>query len=127
MNTLFWGLITLCIIAAVAVLIIVMIELRGAVRSLNEVMKTVKPTLEELQLNLRSVRSITDNITTVTEDVKVLSGSVKDVGLTVKQINALVSGVTVSTAATASGVRAGVKAAAQVLLKDLFASKGHRQ
>lgn len=122
-NTL-WSIITLSFVVAVAVFVFVMIELRGAIKALKELIKTtdcsLKPTADELQLTLRSVRNITDNVTTVTEDVKVLSGSVRNLGRNVKQVSDLVDDVTSSTVVRASAIRAGVNAAIEVFLKNLF-------
>ena len=124
MSTALWSLITLSCIAAVGVFIYVMVELRATIRGLKEFMKTtenaLKPTLEELQETLKSLRNVTDNVTSVTEDVKVLSSSVRDVGENVKHVSELVGGVTSSTVLKVSGIRAGVGAALEVLLKNLL-------
>lgn len=124
MNTTLWSLITISFIVAVAVLAFVMVELRGAIKALKELIKTadcsLKPTMDELQMTLKSVRNITDNITTVTEDVKVLSGSVRDIGNNVKEVSGLVEELTSSTVAKVSGLRAGINAAIEVFLKNLF-------
>jgi uncharacterized protein YoxC len=130
MSNILLGLITLSCVAAVAVIIFVMIELRGAIRALKEFIKTtedsLKPTLEELQQTLRSVRNVTDNVTGVTEDVKVLSSSVRDVGVNVKHVSELVEGVTSSAVIKVSGLRAGINAATEILLKNIFSGKKQR-
>ena len=127
MNNLFWGLITLAVIVTLGVLIAVLFELKSATRSLRELLKTtdcsVKPTLDELQNTLRSVRNVTDNITAVTEDVKVLSGSVRNVGENVKHVTEFVDGVTSSAGIRVSGLRAGVRAAAEVLVRNFLTGK----
>ena len=127
MNNLFWGLMTLAIIVALGVLTAVLLELKAATRALRELLKTtdcsVKPTLDELQNTLKSLRNVTDNITAVTEDVKVLSGSVRDVGENVRHVTELVDGVTSTAVIKVSGFRAGVRAAAEVLLKSCLTGK----
>ncbi len=130
MNSLFWGLITVSIVATVIVLIYVMVELRAAIRSLEGFLKTcdtcLKPALDELQLTLRSVRGVTDNVSGVTEDLRVLSASVRNVGENVKHVSDLVEGVTSSTTIKVSGLRAGLNAALDVLLKKLFSRSSSR-
>lgn len=124
MGNVFWGIITLAVVAAVAVLIFVMIELRAAIRALKDFLRTsettLKPTLDELQMTLKSLRNVTDNVTAVTEDVKTLSGSVRNVGESLKHVSELIEGVTSSAVIRASGLRAGINAAVEVLLKGLF-------
>ncbi len=121
---------TLAVIAAVVVFTLVMLELRTAVRALKDLIKTtesscapIKPTLEELQLTLKSVRDVTENINGVAEDVRELSSSVRDVGEKVKHVTEVVEGVTSLTAGRMSGLRAGINAAIEVLLKNLFTRK----
>jgi len=130
MNSIFLGFITLAFIAAVGVFIYVMVELRAAAKALKEFIKTtecscapLKPTLEELHLTLKSVRDMTDNINGVAEDVRELSGSVRDVGENVKHVSDLVEDVTSSALVRVSGLKAGVNAALEVLLKNLFSRK----
>lgn len=127
MNTVFWGLITLAVIVFVGVLITLVVELKSSLRSVNEFLKmaegTLKPTLEELQLSLKSIRNVTDNITVVTEDVKVLSGSVRNVGDNVRQVTNLIGNVTTGSVIKASSLRVGITTAATVLLKGLLSRR----
>lgn len=113
MNSIFFTLIALAVILAVAVFVLTMLELRSAIKALKRFISTteeaVKPMLDELkmtlssvrditakvdtvsrelQLALRGIRDITDNITTVTEDVKTLSGSVREIGNNAKHVRA---------------------------------------
>ncbi|MCL5024643.1 MAG: DUF948 domain-containing protein [Nitrospirae bacterium] len=128
MDSVFLGLITLAFIGAVIVFIYVMVELRGAARALKEFLKTtedtIKPTLEELQETLKSVRKVTDNVSGVTEDVRVLSSSVRDVGANVKQVSDFLEDVTSLAVVRVGGLKAGVSAALEVLLKNLFRRRG---
>jgi len=127
MNSIYFGLITLSFMVGVAVFILVMIELRGAVRSLNELVRStdqlLKPTLEEVQLSLRSLRGVTDNVAEVTEDVKALSGSVRAVGDNVRHVSDLVGTAASFTNSRFSGYRAAVAAAAEVLIKGFISRK----
>ena len=69
MNTIFWGLIALAFTAGVVILIVVLIELRGAIKGLKELVQTtdksLKPAMTELQMTLKSIRNVTDNINEV--------------------------------------------------------------
>jgi uncharacterized protein YoxC len=127
MNGIFSALITLSVLVAVAVFILVMFEVRAAVRRLNEFLKTtentLKPTLEELQLSLRSMRGVTDNITAVTDDVKVLTGSVRSVGENVRHVSEIVEEVTSFATVRVSGYRAALRAVIEVLVKGLIAGR----
>lgn len=148
MNSLFFTLITVAVILAAAVFIIVMLELRSAIKTLNRFISTtedsVKPTLDELQLTLssirditgkadtvsrelqltlRGIRDITDNVTTVTEDVKTLSSSVREIGDKARHVSELIEDVTLSGVSKVSGWRAGIRAATDVLLKGILTGR----
>lgn len=127
MNSIYLGLITLAFIVAVGVFVAVMIELRSAVRSMNEFLKTtestLKPTLEELRETLKSLRGVTENMTAVTEDIKSFSASFRDMGESVKLMSELFSDLTTSTVIKVSGFRAALRAAAEVLVKGLVSGK----
>jgi len=134
MNSIFLGLATLAFVVAVVIFIIVMIELRHAVRRLKELLVTtessIKPTLVEFQQTLKSVRVLTENVTNVTEDIQVFSGSVKEVGENVKMVSKsvkragdFVEWITSSTGLEVSGLRAGIKTGLKVFLKNLFRQK----
>jgi uncharacterized protein YoxC len=134
MSNLFWGLITLSVVVGVIFFIIVMIELRGAIKGLKELVgtteKSIKPTVMELQHTLQSIRILTDNVTTVTEDIKGFSDSVREVGEgvkrvseNVKQVSGVVENITSSTLGEVSGLKAGIRVGLGVFFKNLFSGK----
>lgn len=148
MNSIFFTLITVAVILAAVVFIIVMLELRTAIKALKGFISTteysVKPTLDELQmtlssirdvtgsantvsrelqLTLRGIRDITDNVTIVTEDVKTLSSSVREIGVKARHVSELIEDVTVLSTSKVSGLKAGLRAAAEVLVKGLLTGK----
>ena len=131
MNTIFLGVITLASVVAVVIFIVVMVELRGAIKRLKELVRTtessLKPTLVELQQTLKSVRTLADNITNVTEDFQVFSDSVRGVGANVKNVSdhverlsEFVGNITSTTVAEASGLKAGIRTGFLVFFKNLF-------
>lgn len=124
MNNTLLAFLSLSVIVLAIVFVFVLVELRMAIKALREFINntdcSLKPTLEELQLTLKGLRNITDNVTIVTEDVKELSGSVRDVGRNVRRVSDVIDGFSALTVARASGLRAGISAAAEVLLKNLF-------
>jgi uncharacterized protein YoxC len=134
MSNFFLGLIALAFVVGVIIFIIVMIELRGAIKGLKELVgtteKSIKPTVLELQHTLRSIRILTDNVTNVTEDIKVFSDSVREIGESVKdvsgnvkQVSGFVENITSSTVGEVSGLKAGIKAGLGVFFKNLFSGK----
>lgn len=124
MSSILFGIITLSIVAAASVFVFVMIEVRGAVKATKEFLKTTEdtlnPTLEELRKSLRSMRNVTDNATAVAEDVRTISASVREVGKDIMHVSKIVNGVVSSPFFCVSGLRAGIKAAAGVMLKSFF-------
>jgi uncharacterized protein YoxC len=123
----FYVLLAIAFVAAVCIFIAVMIELRATTRALSDFVKTadssLRPTIEELQRVITTMRSITDNAVDVTEDVKAISGSMRSVGENLKHVSELVEGATSSTAIEVSGLKAGIRAAKEVLLKNLGSGK----
>lgn len=148
MESIFWAIILIVFIIAAGFFIYVLLEVKAALRALKEFLKitggSVAPTMDELQRTLssvrnstenldslaveaqktlRSMRDVTDNAAAVTRDITVLSGSVREVGENVKHISGLLGDVTFSAVAKATGVRAGIRAAGEVLAKSLFTGK----
>ena len=131
MNTIFFGLIVLAFIAGTVIFIVVMIELKNAIKELKELIRTteksMKPTLTELQGALKSLRDFTDNINEVAEDVRDFSDSISGVsesvriaGENVRRVSAIVGDVSSLAKAEVSGLKAGVRAGFQVFFKDLL-------
>lgn len=130
MNTIFLGLIALAFTAGVIILIVVLIDLRGAIKELKELIQTtersVKPTLTELQLTLKSIRNVTDNVNEVAEDVRIFSDSIKGVGEdvravseSVRDVGAVVGDVSSLARVEVSSVKAGIRAGVYAFLKSL--------
>ncbi len=131
MNTILLGGITLAFIAGVIIFIVVMMELKGAIKELKELIRTtersIKPTLVELQETLRSVRDFTDNINEVAEDVRDFTGSIREVGESIRSVNANVREVSALLEtlhsigrAEISGLRAGIGAGFRSITKNLI-------
>lgn len=128
MNQMWLGFIVLAQVVTVGFLIWMFVEMRKAVRSLNEFLKTteesIKPALEELQQTLKSIRNVSDDINVVTVDIKTFSGAIRDVGQNIKHVSNLIEDVTKSTTVKASGLKVGIRAALGVLLNNLISRKG---
>jgi len=128
MDQIWMGLIVLTFFVMVGLLILLFIELRRATRFLKEWLETMegitRPALEELQQTLKSLRSVSGDMKDVTDDIKTLSGSVRDAGQNIRHISRLIEDVTSFTVIRASGLRAGIRAALEVLLNNLFPKKG---
>lgn len=148
MEGLFWGIIIIGFVLSVGFFIYVMVEAKAALRSFREFLQTmgdsVRPAMDELQKTLNTVRNstenlndvadelqktlggmrnVTDNVTTVTRDITVLSGSVREVGENIKHVSGLIDDLTTSTAGKASGIKAGVRAATDVLVRSFIARR----
>jgi uncharacterized protein YoxC len=128
MNQIWAVLIAVALVAAAGFLIVLIMELRKTIRSLNEFLKTtgesLKSTLEELQQTLKSVRNVSNDLNEVTSDIKTLSCALRDVGMNIKHESDLVDGIISSTAIKTSGLKAGIKTGFMVLLNNLFLRKG---
>ncbi len=127
MSNIFFGIITLSIVAAACALVYVLIEVREAVRAIKEFLKTTEntlnPTLEELRKSLKSMRNVTDNANSITEDVRTLSSSVREVGKDIMRVSKFVNGAVASPLFYIPGLKAGIKAATGVFLKGVLSKK----
>jgi len=134
MNSFYAGLITLAILVATVFFILVLIELRKTMKALKEFLQmtenTLKPTLEELQEYLKVAKDVTENVNTVAEDVRVFSGSVREIGENVrgvsrgmKTLSDLVGEQSSTVAMKVSGLRAGIRAASQIVFENLLRKK----
>jgi uncharacterized protein YoxC len=125
MNSLFIGLITLAVFVLTGFIIYLILELRKTINSVKLSMESIErviiPTVEELQMTLKSVRKITDDVGVVTEEVKGLSGSIREIRENVKCVSEAVSAITKNSVVQVSGVKAGVKAGFEYFIKNLLA------
>jgi len=125
MNSLFIGLITLAVLVLTGFIIYLILELKKTINSVKLSMESIErviiPTVEELQMTLKSVRKITDDVGVVTEEVKGLSGSIREIRENVQYVSEAVSAITKNSVVQVSGVKAGVKAAFEYFIKNLFA------
>lgn len=133
-NQIFLGVATLAIVIAMIIFIVIMVDLRRAIRSFQVFLDTtgseVKPTFTELQKCLKSLRDLAETTVEVTEDVRAFSESVrligedvKTVSKSVKETGQIVKGLTSSTLVEASGLKEGIKAGLGVFFKSLFGKR----
>jgi len=130
--------ITISVVVATIFFILVLIELRTAIRSLRKELKefldltenSLKPTLEEFQSYLKVARRMTENADVITEDIRVFSGSVKEIGENVRSVSRTMRYISIVVekqgalaAVKISGLQAGIKAASQVLLKYILSRR----
>lgn len=112
-----------CLVIAV-VLVYLLLEIRRAVRKLEDFISTSRssliPTLDELPGTVKSIRRIADNMSVVTEDVKTLSGSVREVGENIRQTSAYIEGIASSSSIQISGLKAAVRVGLNTLMNNLM-------
>jgi uncharacterized protein YoxC len=137
MNGVFLGLITAAVVVLTVFLIRLTLKVEETVKTANKLLATtdqnLRETTIELNLNLKNLRQITDDISRVTGDVASFADSVKGVGEEVKHLTENIKGISetvrdlgVETTASVSGVRAGVTAGIDFLLKNFFQNRAGR-
>jgi len=130
-NELFFGLITAAIIALVIAIIWLSLRLGQAVDALKGFLEaaqqSIQESLGEVGQNLKSLRTLTDNINTAADNVSSFTGSVREIGdevrqiaSNIRQIGDVVESLGTETLASVHGVRAGLKTGFEVFLKSLF-------
>jgi uncharacterized protein YoxC len=134
MSEVYFGVITLSIVVSTVFFILVLIELRTAIKALKDFLRvtesTLKPTLEEFREYLKVAKDVTEDVSTVTEDIKVLSGSVREIGENARNVSRVMRyvGYLIDeqgsiAAMKVSALRAGIKAATQIVIKSLSGKK----
>ena len=121
------SIIALACVVSVIILIYVILEVRTAMRRLEQYVSSfessLKPTLDELPQTITSIRRIAENIAMVTDDVKTLSGAVREVGENIRLTSGYIEEIASSSSVQASGLRAGVKAGLYTLVNNLLTKR----
>jgi uncharacterized protein YoxC len=103
------------------------VELRKAIASLrNATEKNLNPALEELQLTLKSIRSVYDDVSGITADMKEVVDSITEVSTKIHAVNRFMDMLGSSATVKASSLKAGLVAALSYLATNLL-KKGERQ
>lgn len=114
---------TLGVLAALGVLIYAVMEIRRLAVTLNEFIKSTEeklyPVLEETELSLRSFRKISDDAGRVTENIRNLSDAAQDIVTNVRALSSVVNYVGEGASVRISGVKAGLKTALGVLIRQI--------
>jgi uncharacterized protein YoxC len=127
MNTILLVVIAVCVLAIAFFLIPVLTELQKTLASLRKATdEGLKPALEELQATLKSARVISDDVGGITSDIREVSRSVVEIGHKVSAINGLLETAGSSVTLRAAGLKAGIRAAIEYLVKNLI-RKGDRK
>lgn len=120
MSDLFYIVIAVIAVVVSGFLIAALIEVRAAAREAATLLKTaettIKPTMEELDETLKSLRNVSDQFGGVTEDVRQFSSAVSDVGGNIRDINKVIGILP----ARAAWISAGIKAALKVLAGNII-------
>ena len=136
-NEIFFGLITAAIIALVVALVWLCLRLGEAIRTvkafLESTQESTRESLEEVNQNLRTLRTLTDNINIAADNIASFTGSIRDIGDEVKQvagnvrqIGDIVRDLGTETLSSVCGVRAGLKTGFEVFLKNLLRAGTNR-
>lgn len=115
--------IALGFLTAAGFLIYASVEIRRAANAFNEFLKNTEtrlnPVLGEAEQSLKSLRKVSDDIGTATENVKNFSAAMHDIVDNIRAISGIVSDVRQGVSLRALGVKAGIKAAMDVLIKQV--------
>lgn len=107
----------------------VLVETRKTVKNLtsalSDIERSLVPALEELKGTLANTREITGNINGITGDIRQVSEAVGHAGEELEEIVELLGEVKVKARANIGGLKAGFRAAYEILT-DNFARKGGR-
>ncbi len=109
--------------AAIFFLIYASVEIRRAAAAFKEFLKNtedrIQPVLAETEQTLKSLRKVSDDVGTATGNVRELSDSVYEIVENVKALSGIVHDVREGVSLRVFGIKAGFKAALNVLLREL--------
>ena len=78
----------------------------------------INPVLKEAEETLKSIRTVSDDIGSVTSSVKNVSGTISELAFKIKTLGLLTDGIQNQLSGRISALKAGIKAATGVLLKQ---------
>jgi len=108
-------------------LVPLLLELKKTVISMrNTTEKNLNPALEELQLTLKSIRSVSDNVNDITEDIKGVADSITEVSTRIHAVTGFLDTLGSSASVKARSFKAGVTAGLTYLSTNLL-RKGDKQ
>lgn len=127
MDTILLGIIAALFLVIAVYLIPLLLELKKTVISVrNTTEKNLNPALDELQLALKSMKSIYDDVNDITGAVKGVADSITEVSAKIFAVNRALDALGSAASVRAMSLKAGVAAAATYLLTNLM-KKGDRQ
>ena len=127
MDTILLGIIAALFLVIVVYLVPLLLELKKTVISVrNTTEKDLAPVLEELQLTLKSLRSISDNVDDITGDVKGVADSIAEVSTKIFAVNRIIDAFSSTVSVKTLSLKAGVTAALTYLFTNLL-KKGDKQ
>jgi uncharacterized protein YoxC len=112
---------TMCFLVAIIFLLFASIEIRKASGALREFLKTteqnLRPVVAETEEVLKTLQKVGSNVGAVTEDVRSFSAAVADLAVNVKTASSLIGTAQEALSLRAQGLKAGFRAAVEVLTK----------
>lgn len=127
MDTILLGIIAALFLVIAVYLIPLLLELKKTVIAVrNTTEKNLNPALDELQLALKSMKSIYDDVNDITGAVKGVADSITEVSAKIFAVNRALDALGSAASVRAMSLKAGVAAAATYLLTNLM-KKGDRQ
>ena len=109
-------------LAALFFLIYSSMQIKKTAAAVNDFVRTtdqrLKPVLEETEMTLKSIRTITDDVGAVTGNIRNVSEAVSDVAENVRAVSMIIGDVREQVSLRTSGIMAGVQAALGVLMKN---------
>ena len=118
----------LAVVAGIAFIVPVLLELRRAVRTLNSVLKiteeSLAPTLRELRSTLANLDRITSDVNSVTDDIRMFSGSLRQVGKDLHELRDVVGLLGGGLGAKVAGLRAGISTGFRYMAHNLLKKGG---
>lgn len=110
-------------LVAIGFLIYASVEIRRVAVSFREFLKNteerMKPVLDETEQTLKSIRKVSDDVGTATGNVRNFSSAMYEIAHNVRALSGIISDLKEGVSLRALGVKAGFKAALDVLVKQL--------
>jgi len=109
-------------------LIPVVVQLKKTIKRLVDFLSStdeeLKPALKELQGVLSEIKITSNNVNAITSNVRGLSESVVELSTRINNISSVITNLQRETSATVAGLKAGVKTAAGVFVKNIISKGG---
>lgn len=115
--------VTVTFLASAIFLMYVAVEIKRSATAIKEFLnrteERMKPVLDDAEQVIKNLKGISSDVGTVTENVRNFSAVISEISANLKVLSSMISGASEGLSVRALGIKAGIKTALEVLIKQI--------